>query len=394
MHSMSLLPSKMNIYTALKSRKRSQGFFALDIFVGVFLAFLLLVPEPTFCYAGECQDDSVNVVTRSIDGEIAFVVKNVPDVTTVEVNVWLADANVRTDPAMLGSVAIKGNEAIFKPRFPVSEGTTFNIQVSTDPKLKPGNFLVKTPAKKVIPTNVEQIYPTSDVLPENTLKFYVHFSAPMRKGDVYRHLQIREVGGKLVELPFLEIEQEFWSRDSRRLTLLLDPGRIKRGLKPRKEMGPIFELGKTYELVVDGKWPDGNGRPIGKDFAKRFRIAAEDFQQPNPSRWKKKIPPKNSKQSLVISFKESLDHSMLQTAITVLDSQGKPVAGEIEISKNETRWSFSPESQWISGKYTIELNSRLEDNAGNSIEKQFDVDVFEKTQSTKTKSTKLTFEVK
>ena len=85
---------------------------------------------------------------------------------------------------------------------------------------------------------------------------------------------------------------------------------------------------------------------------------------------------------------------MLQTAITVLDSQAKPVAGKIEISENETRWSFSPESQWSSGKYTIEINSCLEDNAGNSIEKQFDVDVFDKTQSTKTNSTKLTFEVK
>ena len=393
MHFMPLFPGKMSIYTALKSRKGSQGFFALDVFVSVFLV-LLLVSEPTVYNAGKRQEDPVNVVTRSIDGEITFVVKNVPDVTAVEVNVWLADANIHTDPAMLGSVTVKGNEVIFQPRFPVSEGTAFNVQVSTDPKLKPGNFIIKTPAKKVILTNVEQIYPSSDVLPENTLKFYVHFSAPMRKGDVYRHLQIREVGGKPVELPFLEIVQEFWSRDSRRLTLLLDPGRIKRGLKPRKEMGPIFEQGKTYELVVDGDWPDGNGRPVGKDFAKRFRIAAEDFQQPNPARWQKTIPPKNSKQPLVISFSESLDHSMLQTAITVLDSQAKPVAGKIEISENETRWSFSPESQWSSGKYTIEINSRLEDNAGNSIEKQFDVDVFDKTQSTKTNSTKLTFEVK
>ena len=381
---MSLFPSKTSIYAALKSRNRFQGFFAL----------LLIALMPNYCLAEERQDDSVEVVTRSIDGEIAFVVKNAPKVTAVEVQVWLGDANINSDPAMLGSVSIDGNEVVYKPRFPLSAGTTYNVQVSTDPALKPDHFLIEIPAKKSTPTKIEQIYPSSDVLPENTLKFYVHFSAPMRKGDVYRYLKIQEVGGEPIELPFLEIEQEFWSRDSKRLTLLLDHGRIKRGLKPREEMGPIFVEGKTYELIVDGNWPDGNSRPIGKDFVKRFRIAGEDHKQPDPARWQKKAPSKESKQPLVITFPESLDHSMLQTAIAILDSQSKPVAGKISVSKNETQWDFTPKSPWDAGKYTIEINSRLEDNAGNSIEKQFDVDVFDKTLSTKTKSTKLTFEVK
>ena len=84
---------------------------------------------------------------------------------------------------------------------------------------------------------------------------------------------------------------------------------------------------------------------------------------------------------------------MLQTAITILDTQSKPVAGPIEISKNESQWSLTPKAMWKAGSYTIQIDSRLEDNAGNSIEKQFDVDVFEKTQSPKTNSTKITFTV-
>ena len=378
-------------------------FFAFEVLRRRFLTWLLIglllilvaLSFGSFCWAkaGPPIDDSIEVVTRSVDGEVVFVVKNVTNAKATKVQVWLGDANVQTDPAMLGSVFVKDSEIFFKPRFPLRAGATYNIQVSTNDAAEPDHFLIEIPKKKTAPTKIEQIYPSSDLLPENTLKFYVHFSAPMRKGDVYRYLQIREVGGDPVELPFLEIEQEFWSRDSKRLTLLLDPGRIKRGLKPREEMGPIFVQGSTYELVVNGDWPDGNGQPIGKDFTKRFRIAAEDHQSPDPANWQTKIPLENTTQPLVISFPQSLDHSMLQTAITILDTQSKPVAGPIEISKNESQWSLTPKAMWKAGSYTIQIDSRLEDNAGNSIEKQFDVDVFEKTQSPKTNSTKITFTV-
>ena len=38
--------------------------------------------------------------------------------------------------------------------------------------------------------------------------------------------------GQAVADPFLELDEELWSTDGRRFTLLFDPGRIKRGLKP------------------------------------------------------------------------------------------------------------------------------------------------------------------
>ena len=389
--------------SALTSRMRPQGIFSFKVILRTFAMLLLIGQLPSLvstslgasCWGndGLWIDESIEVVARSNDGEVVFVVKNVLDLKAANVSVWPGDANVSTDPSMLGSVSTRNGEIFFKPRFSVLAGATYNVQVSINDALKPEHFLIQIPTKQSAPTTIEQIYPSSDVLPENTLKFYVHFSAPMRKGDLYRFLQIREVDGKPVELPFLEIEQEFWSRDSRRLTLLLDPGRIKRGLKPREEMGPIFVQGKIYELVIDGDWPDGNGQPIGNDFTKRFRIAAEDHQQPNPSLWQMKIPVENTRQPMVISFPQSLDHSMLQSAITILDTQSSPVAGPIEISKNETQWSLTPNALWKPGSYTIEIDSRLEDNSGNSIEKQFDVDVFDKTQSPKTKITKLQFKV-
>ena len=100
------------------------------------------------------------------------------------------------------------------------------------------------------PTVVEAIYPSSDVLPENQLKFYIHFSAPMSRGDSYRHIRLLDAKGKPVEAPFLELAEELWDDSGRRLTLLLDPGRVKRDLKPHKEVGRAIVDGGRYTLVI------------------------------------------------------------------------------------------------------------------------------------------------
>ena len=203
----------------------------------------------------------------------------------------------------------------------------------------------------------------------------------MQKGDVYRYIRLREVDGKEVELPFLEIEQEFWSRDSTRLTLLLDPGRIKRGLKPREEMGPILVAGKSYELVISSNWEAANGGELGREFVKQFVAVAEDHAQPNPANWKVTAPAAGSRERLGVVFSDSLDHGMLFLAINVVDSNSNPVAGTVTVSEQETKWSFQPNQDWKSGSYKITVNKDLEDNAGNSIGRPFDVDMVEETES-------------
>ena len=39
-------------------------------------------------------------------------------------------------------------------------------------------------------TIVSQVYPTANSLPENLLKFYLHFSAPMSQGKVYSYIHL------------------------------------------------------------------------------------------------------------------------------------------------------------------------------------------------------------
>ena len=113
-------------------------------------------------------------------------------------------------------------------------------------------------------------------MPENLLKFYLHFSAPMSRGEAYRRIHLLDADGNEVADPFLELGEELWDRDMRRFTLLFDPGRIKRGLKPREEVGPVLEEGKQYTLVVDRDWLDATGYPLAAKMRKTFRALAPD----------------------------------------------------------------------------------------------------------------------
>ena len=85
---------------------------------------------------------------------------------------------------------------------------------------------------------------------------------------------------------------------------------------------------------------------------------------------------------------------MLLGAIRVIDPDANIAEGEVAVSNHETRWSFVPKAEWTAGSFKITINQDLEDNAGNSIGRQFDVDMFEKTESGETKPVvELEFEV-
>jgi len=338
------------------------------------------------CLVLVSSSDAQQVVVEFVDAEqldFRIRVRNadgskLPGETAV--NVWLSSANKKTDPSIFGKVTSEGGQILFAPRFPFQRGKSYTIVVVGDGEVKTSELL-DVPAKESKRTAIDSLYPSADEIPENLLRFYVQFSAPMRKGDIYSHIRILNENGDEIELPFLEIEQELWSRDSTRLTLLLDPGRFKRGLKPREEMGPILVSGQEYSLVIDGKWKDANGQSIGKDVVKRFLAVSEDHVQPDPSSWKVSVPKSGSKEVLTVTFDGSIDWSMLFRSITLLDSDARTVAGSISVSEHETVWTFTPEQVWEKGSYTISVDPSLEDAAGNSVGRQFDVDVFEKTES-------------
>jgi hypothetical protein len=289
---------------------------------------------------------------------------------------------------MLGSYAVDDDCLIFRPRFPLRAGRTYRAELRPrqiagvdSEELPPQiavDFVSQAQAGDAAATRLVEVFPTAGVLPENQLKFYLHFSGPMSRGESYRHLELWDDNDQRIEFPFLELPEELWDPLNRRFTLFLDPGRIKRGLKPREEFGPALEEGRSYTLVVQAAWPDAHGRPLAGTFRKRFRVVAPDDQQPAVSRWRIDAPPADSRDPLRVHFDEPLDHGLAQRVIAVEDQAGRKVAGSVAIADSERTWRFVPQQAWRAGSYALVVDTCLEDLAGNSLARPFEVDLFEK----------------
>lgn len=297
-------------------------------------------------------------------------------------------------PGMLGTYRVEGNAIRFDPQYPLESGLSY--RATFRPAELPGfkgnrrelTAVVRVPARSLTPTTVvTQVYPTADVLPENLLKFYVHFSAPMSRGHIYDYIRLLEESGKQVELPFLEIDEELWDDSMTRLTIFIDPGRIKRGVLPLEDVGPALETGKRYSLVIDSAWKDGAGRPLKQSFQKPFLVGAPDREPPDPSQWNVQLPASGTQDRLVVLFPEPMDNAVTRRAIHVTDASGGTVAGQVEIGDQERRWSFQPVGPWKRGPHQLVVLTTIEDLAGNNIGKPFDVDVFEGVQRRLTTAT-------
>ncbi|WP_145275732.1 Ig-like domain-containing protein [Tautonia plasticadhaerens] len=291
------------------------------------------------------------------------------------------------DLPMLGRVRAVGGGLRFEPRYRPRPGTTY--RAAFRPALVPGadpdafpveaELTIPDPAPAE-PARVVAAYPSADVLPENLLRFYLHFSAPMSRGEAYRRIRLVGPDGRAIEAAFLELDEELWDPLGTRLTVLIDPGRIKRGLVPRAELGPVLEPGQRYTLEVDAGWPDAAGRPLASPFRKGFRTGPPDESPPDPGSWALDPPGPGTRDPLVVRFPEPLDHALVGRLLSVTDGDGAPVVGAAEVIEGETAWSFVPDAPWTPGRYRLDAGTDLEDLAGNGIGRPFEVDVFDRVE--------------
>lgn len=222
---------------------------------------------------------------------------------------------------------------------------------------------------------VASVLPSADVLPENTLRFYIAFSGPMSRGEAYRHIRLREKAtGKEVDGAFLELGEELWDPDQTRFTLLFDPGRIKRGLKPREELGPALREGGEYELVIDRAWRNAAGDPLAGTFIKTFRVSGPDETSPDPKSWSISPPKPGTRDPLRVESPEPLDPFLFAKKVKVLDEGGEALPGDVRIEPGERVWTLTPKQPWRAGPYTLRAEDPLEDAAGNRLARAFEVD--------------------
>jgi hypothetical protein len=290
-------------------------------------------------------------------------------------------------PAMAGKYAIVGDALRFTPAYPLRPGMKYRVRFRLPPpapEFSPWGDKVIEIAIPALPpgepTKVTAIYPSATVLPENQLRFYLHFSAPMRQGEAYGHVKLLKADGKPVERAFLEIGEELWDTTGTRLTLLFDPGRVKQGLKPREEFGPVIVAGQEYRLVIDKAWRDAEGKPLTAGFEKRFRAGPMSDAALDHKQWKVTSPAAGTRDPLVIRFPHPLDRALLEWTITIESAAGKSVAGEIAVTDEERQWEFRPDQPWPAGEFSLIADTTLEDSAGNNLSRPFEVDVFDKVE--------------
>ncbi|MGA3242755.1 MAG: hypothetical protein ABSG03_41460, partial [Bryobacteraceae bacterium] len=292
-------------------------------------------------------------------------------------------------PAMLGSYTVEGAVLTFRPRWPLTPGMHVRAVFHL-----PGEAAVEaafdTPkSAPAAATRIEHVYPTADVLPSNTLKLYIYFSAAMRRGEAWQHIRLLDSQGVAVKLPFLEIDQELWDPANTRLTVLFDPGRIKRGLLPLRESGPNIEEGRQYTLAIGHEWLDANGEPLAANFAKPFRVVEAERAPVDPAQWRISPPRPGTADALVVDFPRPLDYALLQHAIAV-----DGVSGKVEVARGETQWRFTPEAPWKRAEYRLTVNTTLEDLAGNRVGRAFDVDKFQEvTAQIQTETVSIPFRI-
>ncbi len=295
-------------------------------------------------------------------------------------------------PPLLGSYAIEQGALVFRPRFPLTAGMQYRA-VFTAPGSPAFARTFYGPPRDVTPsTRVLHIYPSSALLPANTLRLYIYFSAPMSRGEAAAYVHVLDEHGHMLHGVFLPGE-ELWDPKFERLTLTFDPGRIKRGLTSNERMGPPIAPGARYTLVIDRDWQDANGVPLAAGASKAYRGGPALRTAPDPRQWRMSAPASGVSAPLTIDFPTPMNYPLLQRMLYVRGPHGE-VAGSVSIGRDETRWSFTPRRPWQAGRYRLIVDRDLEDVAGNHIGQVFDIDEFHRvTEHITTSTISLPFEV-
>lgn len=280
-------------------------------------------------------------------------------------------------PPLAGSYCLITDGVRFEPLYPLAPGHAYVAEWRWPPERPPLRATFRIPAVEPgPPVRVLAIYPSAATLPENTLRFYVHFSGEMSRGDVYRYLRLLHEDGTEVPHPFLELDEELWSGDGTRLTLFFHPGRVKRELASREEQGPILEAGRRYTLVVRQDWPDKYGRPLQMEYRYAFVAGPAEESPIEPQQWKLVVPQAGSRQPLLVRLPRPLDYALLERFVWLENNVGQRVPATSCVGGGERLLTFNPQTPWLPGTYYLAVDSRLEDSCGNRVGRPFEVDVF------------------
>jgi hypothetical protein len=272
--------------------------------------------------------------------------------------------------SILGSFSNE-QEIEFKPVIPFTRGMHYGVFYQSK---KIGWFKISD-ASAIDTPAILAIFPSKDTLPENLLKVYLQFSHSMREGQSEKYIRLIKNGKDTLTDVFLFLQPELWNANRTVLTLWLNPGRIKKDLQPNLKLGSPLNEKTDYQLFVSKEWTDNQGRFLQKNFMHLFYVSKRDSLSPIAENWQLKLPKPSTKTALEISLLEPLDHFLLLECLHIKNKAGKVVEGIFTTADNDRKINFLPKEAWIETDYILEIESRIEDLAGNNLNRVFDRDL-------------------
>ncbi len=278
-----------------------------------------------------------------------------------------------------GDYFVQDGALAFRPRFPFDRGQTYSVRF--DPGKLPTprtativEHTVSIPAPELKPsTVVTAITPSSDTWPENLLRFYIHFSAPMSRRDAIGFVSLLDEYGQKLSDVFLEVNANLWNSNDTRFTVLFDPGRVKRGILPNVKLGRAIRDRGRYTIAIDPAWRDAAGQPLKEGYRRVVKVGLPIELPLTPADWRVAAPNAHTRDPLSVTFPWALDHGLLQNAISVYSFGDQVVRGEVSTDADETRWVFTPEAPWQRGAYKLRVLTLLEDPSGNQVGRAFEM---------------------
>ena len=318
-------------------------------------------------FAGDIRTHYNTGTGRLVVNGLSLVEQN--EITRQPQRVYLQRANAKHPQSMLLSVEPSGDGLQIVPRFKLRAGESYLLRLSLS-DAEPYQTKFSLAKKQHIAPKLVGFFPKSDILAANTLRFYLEFSQPMARGQVRKHIRLMKENGQVSQSPFLNLAKELWDPSQKRLTLILDPGRLKQGVGPNQQVGSPLESGNAYSLVVAGMMKSVDGTALGQDVHLRFQVGVAIRRALSPEAWRISDPIAGTQVPLRITFDRTMDVGATKRLIWIIGPDGKNIRGIVRT--DGASWNFTPREPWAPKAYRLVVSPALEDIAGNSIRSAFD----------------------
>lgn len=336
-------------------------------------ATVALPGPPTIAWTETASSGEVRVCGLPADELAAANVASLDQLAArLEVKVVEGGKGASTDvlPQLWGSFATEPDCLVFRPRHRPAAGMVLvarYLAAGREPLLLRHEFDPPPGQTRVI-----AVHPAATEIPENLLRFYVVFSAPMSIKGIAEQVRLRDGRGREIPGAFVSIPDGLWDPEIRRLTLIVHPGRVKSGIAVGEVEGRVLEAGREVTLEIDGAARDSFGANLGETYRQTFRVGPAQSAALAASGLRLEIRDEGEKDPLVIDFPVVVDFALAAAALAV-ESQGREIAGLFELAAGDRQLLFYPREPWQRGReHILKIGEIFEDVAGNRFGRAFE----------------------